>query len=125
MRAFYDKIRETEMAQSPAEAFGLLMEAYLMGVTLIERARSRCEFGTVEYISRSLQWTACCCSEKHAGGDFPPWELWPGSSFGCFAAYAPKRCSSSLDFRWRERADEAETWLPSVPLWTRGPQLEA
>lgn len=126
MRAFYDKIRETEMAQSPAEAFGLLMEAYLLGMQHIKRARQRCEFRTVDDISRDLRWTAACCSQKHAGGDMPPWDLWPfGGSIGCFASYAPKRWRSSLDWRWRKQADEAETWLPTVPLWTRGAQLEA
>lgn len=118
MRAFYVKIDEATQAKTPAEAIGKLTEAYSLGQPLIKRARARCEFRTVANLSDILRWAAFTCAAKLVGGDRAPWALFPydGSSSPTLRGE-----SSSLDWRWRKEQEWAETWLPSVPLWTRGP----
>ena len=125
MRSFYVKIDEAKQATTPADAIGRLAEAYALGKPLLDQARARCEHRTVEDISNLLKWAAAECAHRHVGGELPPFWLLFGCGLTCGLNSGPRRPRSSLDQRWNVRSEIAETWLPSVPLWTRGPQLDA
>jgi len=124
MRSFYEKIEEAKQAKTPAEAIGKLTEAYAIGRPLLDRARARCEHRTVVDISNLLRWAAAECAHRHVGGELPAFWLFFGGGCSCGLGGGYRRPRSSLEYRWGERAELAESWLPTVPLWTRGPQLE-